>query len=188
MGSGSPPGLPPTGSPATGSSGPPPSAAPGSTDWTKKVQDDAKANDNKWYNQLGNKLGMGTTSSATKDAANPVPNLQNTASQQAQKITGYTRETSDATDIANNKAKIKNQKEEDINKMNANSLTNYNNNMKYFNTGKDVVSTGIAGTIASHTLGLFRREMMKRELIDREITKREAYAWYLSLDEDDFYY
>ena len=70
----------------------------------------------------------------------------------------------------------------EIDKMNAAELMNYNNKMKYFNTGKDIATVGIAGTVASHTLGLLRRELAKREVI-----AREAYALYLSLGDDELY-
>ena len=50
------------------------------TDWTKKVQDDAKkANSPKWYN----KLGIGHKDKGKKDSSNPVPHLEKMASKQA---------------------------------------------------------------------------------------------------------
>ena len=77
------------------------------TDWTKKVQDDAKKeNKSHWYN----KLGVGNKDKGKKNPDNPVPNLEKIAGDQAHKITGYNRKESDATDKKNNKARIKNQK------------------------------------------------------------------------------
>ena len=69
-------------------------------------------------------------------------------------------------------------KQEEINKAKANKLTNHNSDFRWFNTGKDVITTGTSVATASHTLGLLKRELRARE----------AYALYLGLDLDEDLY
>ena len=56
-------------------------------------------------------IPTGPRDKGKKDSENPVPHLEKIASQQAHKITGYTRTESDDTDKKNNKARIKNNSE-----------------------------------------------------------------------------
>ena len=163
--------------PAAGAAGKLSGKSSGGTGWTKKVQQDAKKeNKQHWYN----KLGIGNKNKGKKDPNNPVPNLEKVAAKQAHKITGYSRKESDDTDKKNKKAGIKNRKEEDINKMKAAKLTNYNSDMRYVNTGKDVITTAGSVVAATHTLGLLKR----RELLMRD---PEAWAQYLGFDLEELY-
>lgn len=156
----------------------PPEPPSGGTDWTKKVQKDAKEDGRRY------KIIPGVSKNKDKDKGKqgpkkPLSQLEKLAAGSAKKVTGYTRETSEIADEKNRLAGIKNRKEEEINKAIANQINDYNNRMKFFNTGKDVVQTASAVGIASHAVGLIRREMMRRSA---------AYAMHLDLDLDDLYY
>ena len=73
-----------------------------------------------------------------RDPDKPKTELEKLAAKHAKKEWGYTRSESNAADKANRNARIRNEKEAEIDKMKAAKKANYDYDTRYISTGADV--------------------------------------------------